>query len=373
MSILKNIKNKGLLKIKVCMESVVNIKKDNTEVFIKILDEFLSSYKNEKKLKKLMNQLFDLLEYASILDNKSSNFSKKKVKIDENENYLKFKKKITEGTYGEISSCLLNKVNVIVKNPKYKGMKDKEEININFLKENLIHILLYCCHDLMNKCFKISSVPICIPEILNLVKATNKNLTKEKLIVIMEKLDYNGFDFFDKKHSYNEELTFIALIAYNIYFLQSSLKQFMHRDLHGGNVMVKKLNKAKKVNIILNGEKMLTVNCKYQTYIIDYGMACFDLSSCLKIIKMPKSKISNPGVYGTNYCENRSHDMRLFLASIYFTCTTSSKLKIFLNDLLSKYNADTWHSFYNQVIKFDDNDFYPENILRKVQEEILQI
>lgn len=367
---MKSLKNKGLDKIAKCMTSIVNIKKGENTEFVKILDEFLSSYNNQYKLKKLMTKLFDLLEYATILDEKTRSFSKKKVKIDENDNYLKFKKKITEGTYGEINSCSLNKVNVIVKNPIYRKL-DKNEVNIDFLKENLIHILLFCCHDLMNKCFKISSIPTCIPEIMNLVKATNKNKKEEKLIVVMEKLDYNAFDFFDKKHSYVDELTFIALVAYNIYFLQSSLKKFTHRDLHGGNVMVKKLNKAKKVDIILNGKKFLSVNSKYETYIIDYGMTCFDLSSCLKIMQMPKSKISNPGIYESNYCENKSHDIRLFLASIYFSCEKiSSKLTSFLYNLLEKYKADTWHNFYHQVLKVKDSNFYPENILKKIKNEL---
>ena len=367
---MKSIKNKGLLKIKECVTSVVNVKKEKRDEFIQILDEFLSSYNNNFKVKKHMIKLLDFLEYATILDDKTRHFTKKKVKIDEDDNYLKFKKKITEGTYGEINSCLLNKVNVIVKNPKYKKY-DRQEVNIDFLKENLIHILLFCCHDLMNKCFKISSVPTCIPEIMNLVKATNRNKNEEKLIVVMEKLDYNGFDFFDKKHSYKDELTFIALVAYNIYFLQSSLKKFMHRDLHGGNIMVKKLNKSKKVDIMLKGKKLLSVNSKYETYIIDYGMACFDLASCLKIIQMPKSNISNPGIYESNYCDNKSHDMRLFLASIYFSCDKISfKLQTFLYNLFEKYEADTWHNFYHQVLKVKDLNFYPENILKKIKDEI---
>lgn len=363
------IKNKGLLKIKECMTSIVNIKEGKTSEFIQILDEFLCSYKNKFKLKKLMLQLFDSLESATILDDRTESFTKKKVKIDD-DNYLKFKKKITEGTYGEINSCLLNKVNVIVKNPKYENF-DPDDVNVDFLKENLIHILLYCCHDLMNECFKISSVPTCIPEILNLVKASGKNKNNEKLVVIMEKLDYNGFDFFDKKHSYKDELVFIASVAYNIYFLQTSLKKFTHRDLHAGNVMVKKISNPQKVNISLNGKKIFSINPKYETYIIDYGMACFDLASCLKILQMPRSKISNSGIYNTDYCENKSHDMRLFLASVYFTSDKMSpRLREFLSYLLDEYGADTWHKFYSQVLQIKDMNFYPENILKMISEEM---
>jgi hypothetical protein len=366
----RSLKNKGLLKIKGCVTSVINIKKEKTTEFIQILDEFLTYHNNKFKSNKLALKILDLLEYATILNEKKT-FTKKKVKInDDDDNYLKFKKKITEGTYGEINSCLLNKVNVIVKNPKYKDYSE-DEVNINFLKENLVHIILFCCHDLMNKCFKISSVPTCIPEILNLVKATDKNKKDEKPIVIMEKLDNDGFYFFDKKHFYKDELTFIALVAYNIYFLQSSLKKFMHRDLHCGNIMTKKLNKSKNVDIMLNGKKFLSVSSKYETYIIDYGMTCVDLAACLKIMQMPRAKISVEGNYYSNYCDNKSHDMRLFLASIYFSCDKISyKLQTFLSSLLDKYKAESWHDFYEQVLKVKDKNFYPENILNKIKDEM---
>ena len=369
---MKSLTNKGLLKIKECVTSVINIKKDKKNEFIQILDEFLTYHNNKSKSNKLALKIFDLLEYATILDDKTQYFTKKKVKINDDDNYLKFKKKINEGTYGEINSCLLNKVNVIVKNPIYKKDYGEDEVNISFLKENLIHVILFCCHDLMNKCFKISSVPTCIPEILNLVKATDRNKKDEKPIVIMEKLDNDGFYFFDKKHSYKDELTFIALVAYNIYFLQSSLKKFMHRDLHCGNVMTKKLKKSKNVDIMLNGKNLLSVNSKYETYIIDYGMACVDLASCLKIIQMPRAKISSEGNYYSNYCDNKSHDMRLFLASIYFSCykKISYKLQTFLFNLLDEYKAGWWHDFYEQVLKVKDKNFYPENILKKIKYEM---
>ena len=366
-----DLKNKGIIKIKNCMTSVINIKKGEGDNFVNVLDTFLSNYRSKTKLSKLMSEIFDMLDYAVILNNKTSGFLKKKVKIDDDENYLRFKKKINEGSYGEIHSCLLNKVNVIVKNPVYKK-KNKDDINSDFIKENLIHIMLYCCHDLMNKCFGMSSVPRCIPEIMNLVKATDNKMKDDKLIVIMEKLDSDGFDFFEKKHSYKSELTFIALVAYNLYFLQTSLKQFMHRDLHGGNIMIKKLKKAKKVEIVVNKNKLFTLYPTYETYIIDFGMACFDLSSCIDILNMPKSKISNAGIYESNYCDNRCHDMRLFLASLYFSYydTITDKLKVFLSSLLDKYNANHWHDFYYQVLKKKDKNLHPENILKKIQEEL---
>jgi len=362
------IKNKGLLRMEECLLDVVNILEEEKKNFVPLLDIFLSSYKNKYKVQKLMKTLFNMLDKSILLNKqrKTIEFMKKKVKVDD-ENYLKYKKKINEGTYGEISSCLLNNENVVLKNPKYLE-SNKDEVNSEFLKENLIHVILYCCHDLMNKCFKISTVPRCIPRIMNLVKATDKDFSEEKLIVVMEKLDFDGYAFFDKKHSYKEELSFLALVAYNIYFLQKSLKNFMHRDFHLGNVMIKK---EKKQRIKIKTTSLnFSVDTSYSTYIIDFGMTCFDMASCLKIIQMPQSRISNDGIYHSNYCENRSHDLRLLLASLYFNFDSISvKLQEWLVTIFEKYEAKSWHDFYHQVLKVKDPNFYPENVLEHIHKE----
>jgi hypothetical protein len=88
-------------------------------------------------------------------------------------------------------------------------------------------------------------------------------------------------------------------------------------------------------------------------------------------MQMPRAKISVEGNYYSNYCDNKSHDMRLFLASIYFSCDKISyKLQTFLSSLLDKYKAESWHDFYEQVLKVKDKNFYPENILNKIKDEM---
>ena len=190
----------------------------------------------------------------------------------------------------------------------------------------------------------------------------------------MEKLDYDGWAFFEKKNTYKDELTFIALVAYNLYFLQNSVKKFIHRDLHCGNIMVKKSKEMNKTNIKLKDGLSFSVDSNYRTYLIDFGMSCFDLASCLKIINMPVSRISSPGVYETDYCDNKGHDLRLFLSSIYFEMwnSISNELKEFLSGLFEKKysKVEHWHGMYYDVLKMKDVDFYPENILVKIKKEL---
>ena len=365
------IKNLGLLKIQKCMNKIINVIPSKSDSLVFIIDQFLKNYKNDYKVNNLLNDLYDILDSTIILDNKN-NFMKKKIKYN-NENYIKILKKINEGNYGEINSCKINNENVIVKSPKFNE-KNRDEVLISFMKENLIHIILFCLQDQMNKCFKIAIVNKCIPEVIDLIKATDENNKKEKLIVIMEKLDYDGWAFFEKKNTYKDELTFIAFVAYNLYFLQNSVKKFIHRDLHCGNIMVKKSKEMNKTNIKLKDGLSFSVDSNYRTYLIDFGMSCFDLASCLKIINMPVSRISSPGVYETDYCDNKGHDLRLFLSSIYFEMwnSISNELKEFLSGLFEKKysKVEHWHGMYYDVLKMKDVDFYPENILVKIKKEL---
>lgn len=364
------LKNAGLLKIESCMNKIVNVIPEEIDSLILIVDQFLKSHKNEYKVNQLMDKLYTILDSIIILDSKKK--VTKKVK-DDDKNYIMIKKKIGEGNYAVINRCVINNKSFVVKIAKF-NKNNKDEVTIDFLKENLIHIILFCFHDLMNKCFKISSVDRCIPEIVDLVKSSDEKNKNDKLIVVMEELDSDGEKFFSKKKPYKDELKFIALVAYNIYFLQKSVKQFIHRDMHAKNIMIKKTEKSKTKIVVMEGRNKFSfdVESDYRTYLIDFGMSCFDLASCLKLLNMPVSKISSPGSYRTNYCDNRSHDMRLFLCSIYENgYPLSDNLNNWLDELFEGYYLkEGFWGMYEQVLKIKDPNFYPENILKKISQEL---
>ena len=369
------IKNAGLLKKQKCINNNFNVV--DIDSLILILDQFLqSNQNNEQKSNQLINKLYNLLDTVIHAKNKLKYY-------DENwlSKSITMGKKIGGGSYGSIHSCFIKKKKYVVKIPIYKK-NNKKEVDIEFLKEIIMHVFLYCFHDLMNKCFKISQVDRFVPEIIDVVKTTNEKHKNEKLIVIMEKLDSDGEKFFEKKKPYKDELKFIALVAYNIYFLQKSIKQFMHRDLHAKNVMLKKTKSTTKI-VVHDGKDKFNFNIEsnYKMYFIDFGMSCFDLSSCLKTLDMPVSKMSSlGGGYDTNnYCDNRSHDLRLFLSSIYKSgYPLSDNLNNWLGELFEAYELQDlkeegeyfFHGMYEQVLKKKDPNFYPENILKKISQEL---
>ena len=385
------IKNKSLSKLQTCIQNIFNLSIEKTMHFTQFLDLFLINQDQHSNTIDtiLIDELYQILNSVEMLHNDDKlYFIKKKIKYHGNE--FKYIKKLTSGSYGDINSCIFNGKPSILKNIKFKQNELKNEdiiyfLNNEFLKENIVHLILFCLYESMLVCTN-NQIPRCIPQIHNVINATSKNDNGfETIILIMEKLDYDLCYFFDKKHIFIEELSIISLVAYNLYNLQKCLKKFMHRDFHSKNIMLKKLNDLQCTTIITEDVKFDVYN-KYQTYIIDFGMCFvnFNSSKC-KNINMIDSKMTVEGSYQDNETFNKGQDMRLFLASLYYwhSKTISQELKDFLKDLFEPYknyskfnsqmkNGNPTFFFYDEVLKIKDKRFYPENILKIIQKNIEQ-
>jgi len=382
------IENKTLNKLQNCIQTIFDLSIEKTKHFTKFLDLFLINQNKKSNTIDtiLIDELYQILNSVKMLhDDNKINFVKNK-KITYKNNNFKYIKKITSGSYGDISTCVYNDKQSILKNIKFTQteLKNKDVIyflNNEFLKENIIHLILFCLYESMLVCTK-NQIPRCIPEIYNVVNAVSGN-DFETIVLIMEKLDFDLSYFFDKKHNFEEELSIIALVAYNVYNLQKCLKNFMHRDFHSKNIMLKKLNDLQRTTIITENVKFDVYN-KFQTYIIDFGMCFSNFNSpkC-KNINMIKSKMYVEGSYEDNETYNKGQDMRLFLASLYHwhDKTISNELKDFLKELFDPYEKYSKYKslmrkstptffFYDEVLKIKDNHFYPENILKKIKKNL---
>jgi hypothetical protein len=380
-------KNRSLNKIQNCIQTIFNMSIDETKYFSELLDTFLVNQNNSNNTINiiLIDKLYQNLINVKMLKNdKKINFIKKNIKYKNNN--FKYIKKITSGSYGDISTCMFNDNQAIMKNIKFKQNELTDDdliyfLNNEFLKESIIHLILFCLYESMILCTK-NEIPRCIPQIYNVVNALSNN-NFETIVLIMEKLDFDICYFFDKKHIFEEELCLISLVAYNIYNLQKCLKNFMHRDFHSKNIMLKKLNDLQTTSIIVDDIKFDVYN-KFQTYIIDFGMSSvnFESPNC-KNINMKKSKLYVEGSYSNNITYNKGQDLRLFMASLYYWHhkTISTELNEFLKEILEPYekydkfkfhkkNCNPTFFFYDDVLKIKDKNFYPENILKKIQNKL---
>jgi hypothetical protein len=371
--------NKSLIDLENCFQTIFNLKIEETELCLKLIDSFIS-----KKSVRLISNIYSFLTSVHLFtDSKTIRFKNEEIKYDSNTFY--YINKITSGSYGDISNCIFNNNECIVKNIKFEKIDYTNKnymylLNSEFLTENIIHLILFCMFNLMILCSK-HSIPNCIPQIHNIINATN-NSNLDTVIVIMEKLDIDIFTFFNKKHSFKEEISLISQVAYNLYNLQKCFNSFMHRDFHCANIMLKKMNNVQKIKIITDDVKF-DVYSKYQTFIIDFGMCFVDFKSKCKNIKMDKSHIYVEGSYENHRTYNKGHDLRLFLASIYYwrNKNISSELKLLLKKMFEPYeqiykfknyknkNQPTFY-FYEDVLKVQDINFYPENFLYKINKLI---
>jgi thiamine kinase-like enzyme len=137
---------------------------------------------------------------------------------------------------------------------------------------------------------------------------------------------------------------------------------FLHGDLHAGNIMLKR----ERVSIQINGQ---TIQTDYRPYFIDFGMACVDLSTCCGLNNMcVDNRIYDK--QDSMYCLNKSHDIRELIFSLIDDRYSDSNPDLFLystfDNYFNPYRKKNVRLYYQEVLDQDDPNFYPENIITQL-------
>ena len=309
----------NILELQTCLKNIINIK--NKQLFFQKYDSFLSG--NNQSLRPLFNMI-------------------------ETSNNISIEKKIVSGNYGVIFNCIFEDKQCILKT--YIQSLQKYE----FLQECLTHVLLLCLHSEMEKILG-EKFRNPFPKIYYLTNTEINN--EQRLVCCMEKLDFTLLYFFEhvSKKNQNEEFTMIREIAKMLYTLQKSLN-FVHRDLHAQNIMIK------KVDVKRNGK----IKTYYFPYIIDLGMVCLQLNFSKQRTDIHFCDIFKEKCFN---CDRKDIDIKILIDSLLYSCSgfMSKNLLNYLKTLLSSYKNKTkiQHYFY-----FHDNtidpSFYPENIMKSI-------
>lgn len=370
--------NEGLVYIKKCLENILGYI-DFPEVQ-NILDQVLSG-------KESFYVLYEnLVEGTSLIQTKKP---KTGVSGSERDMYSLSKKVLGKGTYGQVALSKLNNVEYITKAPIVKGFDEnqRERIISNFLEESITHAILYCFHDKMvesiRKDFRQPLVPI-----YKIFKFDSN--VRPKLSTVIEKLDMDFENYVtvmstNKIHEKNFPKLIVQLCS-NIYYLQKSVN-FMHRDLHKKNVMLKLKPSASDEEIDFENFTVLLENQEYNTYLIDFGMTCANLGKCYEC---NYKGIENTGIinvtnsmYENNLCVfNPSHDLRIFLGSLYYSYQIdlidtkysdylksifdpyTKRVKEYVDDFFNTEKKEPSYWWYFYQCKNIDENFFPENIAK---------
>ena len=359
-----------------CISSVINLENEKLEKFNNYFNEYLNNATDHEKLEELYNIIprINIIIETSIKDRIDY--------ISDNGfiNYLEIlDETLGNGSYGIIKNAKHNNILLACKYFQVKEDMDIKEIILNQFKENIIHILLHCFRNNINNCLNGQYIN-CIPDIHNIIKCDSNYISEagqnnEMLVTLIEKLDMNLATFLSKSSGDDIlEFKIIALITYNILSLQRSI-DFLHKDLHVGNIMIKMLSEPKRVNIILNNITY-SFETNIQTFIIDYGMCCVNLSKCLE---NNECVMYLNGVYdNSKNCKNTSHDLRILFAHLHDK-VKSRKLRLYIVNKLTKYEHQInsiipyFHNFYTQTIDNYDSDFDAEIVLKEVLDIIQKL
>ena len=253
--------------------------------------------------------------------------------------------KIGSGSYGDIFKAKYNGSKIIIKIPK-TGKFDFGE----YISETLVQNELFCKY----RGSWGSDARIPKIEFFAKMKIGNKFVG----VIAMEPLEHDGFYLLNKATKSDKyELIFKQMLLKVGGLLKSLQKsdEFMHRDLHAGNVMYKKVGES------------------YKWYIIDFGMTMMKLEG--KLINVHQSF-----PYTFNHEFNASHDMRMLLTSMFgvfrdnllnYGVSTVPK-NIFLltyrfMESLSRYMPTgkrvLFHNTYEDVVKVYDENFTPDYLM----------
>jgi serine/threonine-protein kinase RIO1 len=216
---------------------------------------------------------------------------------------------IAQGTYGMIYDAVLENTetrhtkNIIIKQPKRHSIITYEEFVRNFINETVIQAHLFCAYEKEIKTKNLMR----IPQIIMVGKTKEKTKRTYDYYVGMEKLSRNLAEHLNRlkeTHGINSDIyaeTFesvVNTVVKSLAFLQNKEK-FMHRDLHCYNIML---------------------DANDNLYMIDFGQALLlnrDVIINGNIYDDVSSHITPSKSYVNSHF-NKSHDFRLFLASLFY-------------------------------------------------------
>lgn len=300
-------------------------------------------------------------------------------------NSVKILRQINEGSNGsiylaEINGCAENIIKICnIGNTR----KINEKLFANIFIEFLIMIMIECVKsDIISEVHERSGFSWPFPVVKFAAKG-NYNEADVGLVVGMERLDV-ALDMLVMENlaSFYDVIDILLQITVAMYWLQKTIN-FSHRDLHAGNIMIRKRRDAVFNRYAINPLVYVGRRSVFQAYIIDLGQSCVDFNECKKcgfplVLNGEPTSYTDKTIKG---CFNRSIDLKLLAGSLISVMRKSTD---FMNELTEEQDefvdnleSDVyssvggpdrdvkWHKIYNNSA--DDGTFTPEKFFNRLR------
>ena len=330
--------------------------------YVTIHDGGIPNNKGHSTIKNVFQTMLSLFEPVFTMSDKMYKL--------ENQTTMKITNELARGNYSVVYNGKYNNQDVIFKIPL---IEEGYNVNImdtyNFIRENLIHLLIQCFHD---KFCKIAGrqLPAFVPQIELMCSITLNN--KITPCVVMEKLEGHAFGFIFTNYSASQMIDMISQIAFALYYLQK-YTSFNHRDMHIKNIMFTRRPLPINNNLDIATENLvLTIpQSTVHWYLIDFGLSCINFKCCdmqraaLALMEDPTGNsyypINSTAVLG---CKNVGYDMRLFLKNLVMSFPYNNPLTTYFNSKFSTIELSRQYSTFYEDYHKNHPAFSPLQILK---------
>ena len=246
---------------------------------------------------------------------------------------------------------------------------------MNFMSEQLLAVMFKSYELIIRENLRLISPTItfipCFVTILEVLKTSRSDTVCAKL----ERLQDGDLDkyLFRNAGQLNVCLYMLLQVIHVLFILQEAIL-FMHRDMHGGNMMIRKNPDYKKGTLITLFSGLKIPSQPYIPVIIDCGYACAKLGS--SFVSGGTALIDYNRTVGKDQCVLREfYDLRMFFFDLHYHDQHAKRLpprlSSFIDRLFAGYGRLDKEFVYENINHSNNWKFTPTNLLNLIKLEFL--
>jgi len=284
-------KNTGLLQIKHKLLQCFDVKMHVTGTQLcEVVDRIISDPRDDAAV----GSFLGLLNTCTL--------GRKHIYDADDEAVINLTRYMAEGGFGLVYEGRYRERVVVVKRLIPKIVDEDEEANRNFVRESVVHVVLYLMQGAMCKCLNLDPQYSFILPVVRVIKL--KIDGKYTCAILTEMLDSDIWNALQRISS-QELVALLIQTCLSLLYLRAALGQFSHGDLSMANVMFKERGEPMILQIKLSTGEIFKMKSYDDVYIIDFGMSCIKITNCTNYITLPEVNVGDWG-----HCKMQGEDLK---------------------------------------------------------------